>query len=161
MDWAPRFVNKPAGKCRFLIIKIVAQYRLCDYYLINPKIPLNNDRAISNTVTSIFATRINPDLTTISTPATDRLSMLSKVSSNPEMLSTADFGSHGLISMYLPRPPSRLFKGAVTFSSDSSGFISDNEFVELIGKFRPREVMGLVTPKRIEIIIVIIIVVMV
>ena len=75
---------------------------------------------------------MNPDLTILSAFPSDMLSMLSKVPSNPEMLSRADFGSQGLISMYLHRPPSQLSKGAVTFPSDSSGFISDNECFELI-----------------------------
>ena len=93
--------------------------------------PLNIDSAISSILTNIFATKISPDLAILSTRPTDRLSMLSNVPSNPEILSRADFGSHGLISMYLSRPPSRLSMGAVTLLSDSSGFISDNEFAEL------------------------------
>ena len=94
--------------------------------------PLSIDSTISSIVTSMFATRINPDFAILSACPTDMLSIVSNVPSNPETLSRADFGSQGLISMYLPSPPSILSKGAITFPSDSRGFISDNEFTELI-----------------------------
>src|SRR3989344_7095560 len=107
------------------------------FYVIRPKMPLNAHNAISRTATNMFAIRIKADFATPTARLIDTLSMRFKASLISNRPARADFACSELSGpdgtfRYRPRAFQIPSMGPATLTRDSSGFTSDNEFIELI-----------------------------